>query len=172
MAKSITKVEGQFYEGEVYKEGQRSGDLTPGQFVEPTGVDTDGFNDEIIYSAISAVDPVDPPRIVVLEQTVPPTEDKGDTDPVDLPYDVAEQNLQLYYVRSGDEIQNAQLAAGGDLATAGNADVSVGDTLGFNDDGTLKVTTTAGAGVFTALESVDNSTAGTGEWARINVEAI
>jgi hypothetical protein len=172
MAKSITKVEGQFYEGEVYKEGQRSEDLTPGQFVEPTDVDTDGFNDEIIYSAISAVDPVDPPRIVVLEQTVPPTEDKGDTDPVDLPYDVAEQNLQLYYVRSGDEIQNAQLAAGGDLATAGNADVSVGDTLGFNDDGTLKVTTTAGAGVFTALESVDNSTAGTGEWARINVEAI
>lgn len=172
MAKSITKIEGQFYEGEVYKEGQRSEVVTPGQFLEVTGVDTDGYNDELVYSPVSSVDPVDPQRIVALEQSTPPTEDKGDTDPIDLDYTIAEQNLELYYVRSGDEVQNALLASGADLTTAGNADVSVGDTLGFNDDGTLKVTTTAGAGAFVALEAVDNSTANAGDWARINVEAL
>lgn len=156
----------------MYKEGQAAETITPGQFVEQTGVDTDGFNDEPIYSAISSVDPVDPPTVVALEQTAPPTESKDGADPIDHEYDVDSQNLQLAVVNSGDEIQNALLAAGSDLATASNATVNVGDTLGFNDDGTLKVTTEAGAGVFVATEAVDNSGAAAGEWARISVEAI
>lgn len=171
MSKSITKVEGQFYNA-AYKEGQASETLTPGQFVERTGVDTDGYNDEPIYSAISAVDPVDPETVVVLEPSVPPVESTDGTDPVDHEYDVTDQNVQLAVVNSGDEIQNALLASGTDLTTAANATVTVGDTLGFNDDGTLKVTTTAGAGVFVATEAVDNSGAAAGEWARISVEAI
>ena len=74
--------------------------------------------------------------------------------------------------RAGDTVKGALLAAGGDLSADSDANVSVGDTLGSNDDGALKATTTAGAGVAEANEALDNSGASAGDRVRIDVEVL
>lgn len=80
--------------------------------------------------------------------------------------------VEVRVYRSGDTVKGALLAAGGDLASASDATVGVGDTLGANDDGALKATSAAGAGVATANEALDNSGASAGDRVRIDVEVL
>jgi hypothetical protein len=90
---------------------------------------------------------------------------------LDQVYD-AGNHIEFRVYRPGDLVENALLAAGGDLATASEATVTVGDPLAFNDDGSLKLATVAGAEEAQAREDVDNSGAAAGERARISVEVL
>jgi len=168
MAKSITDIAGRTYGESRYKEGEAGSDLTPGELLVQTGTNAD---DEPIYDSVATVDKVDPQAQFAKVPSTPPARDTSDSDPVDqtIPSGTL---VEVRVFTSGETVQNALLAAGGDLASASNANVSPGDTLGSNDDGSLKVTTTAGAGVAVAREANDNSGASAGNRARLTVEVL
>lgn len=168
MSKSITDIAGRTYGETKYKEGEAGSDLTPGELLVQTGTNAD---DEPIYDAVSTVDQLGPQAQFAMVPSTPPARDTSDTDPIDqtIPSGTL---VEVEVFDSGETVQNALLAAGGDLATASNATVSPGDRLGTNDDGSLKVTTTGGAAVAVAREAVDNSGAAAGERARIYVEVL
>lgn len=168
MSDPTATIEGKSYAEPVYREGEAGSDLTPGELLVRTGTNTAG---EPIYDAVSTVDKLDPQAQFAQVSSTPPQRDGSDTDPVDQTIPSGEL-VEVRVFRSGDTVKGALLAAGGDLATAGDADVSVGDTLGSSDDGSLKATSTGGAGVATANEAVDNSGAAAGDRARIDVEVL
>lgn len=165
---SITEIAGKTYGEPKYKEAEAGSDLTPGMILVQTGENSDGIP---IYDSVSTVDQLGPQAQFARVPETPPQEDGTDTDPID--HTIPSGTLvEIEVFDSGEEVQNAFLAAGSDLTTAANANVSFGDRLGTNDDGSLKATTTAGAAVAVAREAVDNSGAAAGEFARINVEVL
>lgn len=165
---SITEIAGKTYGEPKYKEGEAGSDLTPGQLLVQTGENSDGIP---IYDAVSTVDKLGPQAQFAMVPGTPPYADGTDTDPID--HTIPSGTLvEIQVFDSGEVVQNALLAAGSDLATASEANVSFGDRLGSNDDGSLKATTTGGAAVAIAREAVDNSGAAAGEQARVNVEVL
>lgn len=168
MAKSITDVAGRTYDEPRYKEGEAGSDLTPGEVLVQTGTNADG---EPIYDAVSTVDQLGPQAQFAMVPTTPPKRDVSDTDPVDQTI-AAGTLVQVRVFSSGETVQNALLAAGSDLTTAANANVSPGDRLGTNDDGSLKITSEAGAALAVAREANDNSSAGAGDRSRLTVEVL
>jgi len=168
MSDPTATIEGTSYGEPIYKEGEAGSDLTPGELLVQTGTNAAG---EAIYDSVSEVDTLGPQAQFAQVPSTPPQRDGTTTDPVD--QTIASGTLvEVRVFRSGDTVKGALLAAGGDLTTASNADVSAGDTLGSNDDGSLKATSTAGAGVAVAAEAVDNSGAAGGERTRIDVEVL
>lgn len=168
MPKSITDIAGRTYGEPKYKEGEAGSDLTPGELLVQTGTNADGVP---IYDSVSTVDQLGPaPQFARVPKT-PPARDVSEDDPVDqtIPSGTL---VEIRVFDTGETVQNALLAAGGDLATAAQANVSPGDRLGTNDDGSLKVTTTGGAAVAVARESNDNSGAAAGDRARLSVEVL
>ncbi|SNZ18159.1 hypothetical protein SAMN06269185_3270 [Natronoarchaeum philippinense] len=168
MAKSITDVAGRTYGEARYKEGEAGSDLTPGELLVQTGTNADG---EPIYDAVSTVDKLGPEAQFAMVPSTPPARDVSDADPIEqtIPSGTL---VEVRVFTAGETVQNALLASGSDLATASNANVSPGDRLGSNDDGSLKITTTGGAAVAVAREANDNSGAAAGERARLNVEVL
>lgn len=158
-----TEVYGKRYYDGAYKEGTKAGtDITPGM-----GVIYDANGDLV------PVDTVEPTGVSARFAIEPQVSDTtGRTNPVDDDYTETDELVRFFVGRPGDEVENALLAAGSDLATASEANIGIGDRLAFNDDGTLKQATTAGAEVVVALEAVDNSGASSGDFARINVEVL
>lgn len=168
MAKSLTDIAGRTYDEPRYKEGEAGSDLTPGMVLVQTGTNASG---EPIYDAVSTVDQLGPEPQFAMVPSTPPARDVSDTDPIDqtIPSGTL---VEVEVFTTGETVQNALLAAGSDLATASNANVSPGDRLGTNDDGSLKITTTGGAALAVAREANDNSGAAAGEHARVNVEVL
>jgi len=168
MSDPTATIEGKSYGEPIYKEGEAGSDLTPGELLVQTGTNAQG---EAIYDSVSTVDKLDPQAQFAQVPSTPPQRDGSGTDPVDQTIDSGTL-VEVRVFRSGDTVKGALLAAGGDLASSGDANVSAGDTLGSNDDGSLKATSTGGAGVAVANESIDNSGAAAGERARIDVEVL
>jgi len=168
MSDPTATIEGKSYGEPIYREGEAGSDLTPGELLVRTGTNSAG---EPIYDSVSTVDKLDPQAQFAQVPSTPPQRDGTDTDPVGqtIPSGTI---VEVRIFRRGDTVKGALLAAGGDLASAGDADVSVGDTLGSNDDGSLKATSTAGAGVAEANEALDNSGASAGDRVRIDVEVL
>lgn len=158
-----TEIAGKRYYDGAYKEANKAAtDITPGM-----GVEYDANGDLI------PVDSIEPTGATARFAVTPIVSDTtGRTNPIDDDYTETDEVVSYFNFRSGDELENALLAAGGDLTTASEATITTGDKLAFNDDGTLKEATVAGAEVAVALEDVDNSGAATGEFARINVEVL
>jgi len=168
MSDPTATIEGKSYGEPIYREGEAGSDLTPGELLVRTGTNSAG---EPIYDSVSTVDAVDPQAQFAQVSSTPPQRDGTDTDPVDqtIPSGTI---VEVRIYRSGDTVKGALLAAGGDLSADSDANVSVGDTLGSNDDGALKATSTAGAGVAEANEALDNSGASAGDRVRIDVEVL
>jgi hypothetical protein len=158
-----TEIYGKRYYDGAYKEGTKAGtDITPGM-----GVEYDSNGDLV---PVDAVEPTGASARFAIEPQVSDT--TGRTNPIDDDYTETDELVRFFVGRPGDEVENALLASGTDLTTASEADITTGDVLAFNDDGSLKEATTAGAEVAVALEDVDNSGAGAGELARISVEVL
>jgi hypothetical protein len=168
MSDPTATIEGKSYGEPIYKEGEAGSDLTPGELLVRTGTNAAG---EPIYDSVSTVDALDPQAQFAQVPSTPPQRDGTTTDPVDQTISSG-TIVEVRVYRSGDTVKGALLAAGGDLASASDATVGVGDTLGTNDDGALKATSTAGAGVATANEALDNSGASAGDRVRIDVEVL
>ncbi|SFR42159.1 hypothetical protein SAMN04487947_1231 [Halogeometricum rufum] len=170
MGKSPAAIDGKrFLDDEPYVEGEAGEDLTPGELVEQTGTTSDGTP---ILAPVDSVDKTDAEVMLIEVPSTPPLRNADTTtDPID---DTITSGtvVQAMVLRSGDTAQNALLASGTDLSAAADADISAGDILGSYSDGSLKATTTAGAGLLVATEAVDNSGAAAGERARINVRRI
>lgn len=168
MSDPTATIEGKSYGEPVYKEGEAGSDLTPGELLVQTGTNAAG---EPVYDSVSTTDKLDPQAQFAQVPSTPPQRDGTNSDPVD--QTIASGTLvEVRVFRSGDTVKGALLAAGADLTTAGNADISPGDTLGSSDDGSLKATSTGGAGVAEANEAIDNSGAAAGERVRIDVEVL
>lgn len=161
------EIKGKVYPDGAYKEYEAAAAITPGEGIEISGVD----NGNLQVQPVSSVEPTGASARFALAQRAPPRAVGGDTSPVDQDYNSGD-NVQAFVFDSGEEVENAFLAAGGDLGTGSEANVSVGDKLAFNDDGTLKEATTAGAEVAVALEAIDNSGASAGNPVRIAVEVL
>lgn len=158
-----TEIYGKRYYDGAYKEGKKAAtDITPGM-----GVVYDSNGDLV---PVGAVEPTGVSARFAIEPQVSDT--TGRTNPIDDDYAETDENVRFFVGRPGDEVENALLASGSDLATASEATITTGDRLAFNDDGTLKEATVAGAEVAVALEDVDNSGAAAGEFARISVEVL
>jgi hypothetical protein len=168
MPGSITDIAGRTYDEARYKEGEAGSDLTPGELLVQTGTNASG---EPIYDAVSTVDQLGPAPQFAQVPSTPPVRDTSDTDPID--QTIASGTIvEVRVFTTGETVQNALLASGSDLASASDANVSPGDRLGTNDDGSLKITTTGGAAVAVAREANDNSGASAGDRARLNVEVL
>jgi len=158
-----TSVQGKLYEDQAKKEELKAGtDITPGM-----GLEYDSNGDVI---PVDSVEPTGATARFAIEPQVSDT--TGRSNPIDDDYTETDEVVHYINFRSGDEIDEALLASGADLATASEANITEGTKLAFNDDGTLKEATTAGAEVVVARESVDNSGASAGSFARINVEVL
>lgn len=153
------------YDDGVYKEFEASAALDPGMVLEYTGENSQG---DLQVGPVSSIEKTGAGHLVAREQRMPPR--TGSSDPRELSY-ASGENVEAYHLQPGEEAF-LLLAAGSDLASASDANISIDDRLGTNDDGTLKASTTAGAQQFVALEAVDNSGAASGEHAFIRVEAI
>lgn len=157
------KVQGKGYEDIVHKEAQADGTVTPGSFLEYSGAGplTVREYDE------------DQPTGAAARVAVEPSPPRDSTnDPIDEQYADSE-NVRYRMYRTGDEIKNARLAAGQNIATSGDANIQVGERLAItneNNNGVLKSASTNGAEVAMALEAVDNS--GSSSVARISVEVL
>lgn len=86
------------------------------------------------------------------------------------------ERVRAYFVPVGGRV-DARLAAGGDLTSAGNADVSEGDTLKEVNEGALathSVDTTSDpdGALYMALESVDNSGAAGGVENQTHIQVV
>jgi hypothetical protein len=168
MSDPTATIDGKSYGEPIYKEGEAGSDLTPGELLVQTGTNAAG---EPIYDAVSTADKLDPQAQFAKVPSTPPQRDGTGTDPVDQTIS-AGTLVEVRVYRRGDTVKGALLAAGGDLGTAAEADVSHGDTLGAASDGSLKATSAAGAGVAVASEAIDNSGAAAGDRARIDVEVL
>jgi len=158
-----TSVQGKLYEDQAKKEELKAGtDITPGM-----GLEYDSNGDVI---PVDSVEPTGATARFAIEPQVSDT--TGRSNPVDDDYTETDEVVHYINFRSGDEVDEALLASGADLTTASEADISIGDKLAFNDDGTLKEATTAGAEVAVAREAVDNSGASASDFARIRVEVL
>lgn len=158
-----TEVFGKKYYDGAYKEEQKAGtDITPGM-----GVEYDSNGDLI---PVDSIEPTGATARFAIEPQVSDT--TGRSNPIDDDYTESNEQVRYFVGRPGDEVEEALLAAGGDLATSSEANITTGDKLAFNDDGSLKEATTAGAEVAVALEDVDNSGASSGSLARISVEVL
>jgi hypothetical protein len=162
------QVSGTIYRDAPYKEGEvaAGASVTPGMGIEKTGPNPDG---DPLVQPVSTVEPTGAQARFAREQRVPPRGEDGSM--LDQVYD-AGNHIEFRVYRRGDIVENALLAAGGDLATTSEATVTVGDPLAFNDDGSLKLATVAGAEEAQAREDVDNSGAAAGDRARISVEVL
>jgi len=168
MSDPTATIEGKSYGEPIYKEGEAGSDLTPGELLVETGTNAAG---ETIYNSVSSEDKLDPQAQFAQVPSTPPQRDGTTDDPVD--HTIASGTLvEVRVFRAGDTVKGALLASGTDLTTAANADVTPGDTLGSYDDGSLKATSTGGAGIAVATEAIDNSGAAAGERARIDVEVL
>ncbi|WP_254535227.1 hypothetical protein [Halomarina litorea] len=162
------RVRGTVYDDAAYMEAEAAAAITPGMGLEYAGETAVGNR---TVQPVSSVEPTGPAARFAIEQRMPPRGASGATRPIEQGYDAGD-NVEMQVFRSGDTVENALLAAGGDLTTAAHATIAIGDKLAFNDDGSLKLATTAGAEVVEAVEAVDNSGAAAGERARIAVEVL
>lgn len=157
------KIIGKGYEDIVHKEAQADGTITPGSFLDYTGADP---------TTVAEFDE-DEPTGEVARVAIEPSPPRDSTnDPIDEQYGDGE-NVRYRVLRSGDEIQNARLAAGQSITTSGDANIQVGERLSITNQGSngvLKSSGTAGAEVAIAREAVDNS--GSSSVARIHVEVL
>ena len=162
------QVTGTVYHESPYDEGEvaSGASVTPGMGIEMAGLNPDG---DPLVQPVSTVEPTGAQSRFAREQRVPPRGEDGSM--LDQVYD-AGNHIEFRIYRPGDTVENALLAAGGDLATASEATITVGDPLAFNDDGSLKLATVAGAEEAQAREDVDNSGAAAGDRARISVEVL
>ncbi len=123
MSKSITDIAGRTYGEPKYKEGEAGSDLTPGELLVQTGTNAD---DVPIYDAVDEVDQLGPqPQFARVPKT-PPLRDVSDDDPIDQTIDEGTL-VEIRVFDTGETVQNALLAAGSDLASASDANVSPGD---------------------------------------------
>lgn len=95
--------------------------------------------------------------LLAREQRNPPR--MGSGNPVEKAYDPG-NNVESRGFQEHEEAR-VRLAAGSDLATASNATVSEGDSLGWYSDGTLALN--QGNAQYEAMEALDNSGAASGE---------
>lgn len=161
------QVVGKAYEDVTHKEYEAAAAITPGMGLEYAGA---GSNGEPTAQPVSSIEPVDIEVMFAKVQANPPRDESGSV--LDQAYASGDYPVETHVAQAGDEIENALLASGNDLATASEANISDGDLLAFNDDGSLKEATTAGAAVARALEAVDNSSASSGSRARIAIEVL
>lgn len=162
------QVTGAAHRNAPYDEGEVASGVTvtPGMGVEVTGTNADG---DFQLQPVSTAGKTGAQARFAREQRVPPRAESGSV--LDQVYQAGE-HIEFRVFRAGDVVENALLAAGGDLATASQATVTPGDVLAFYSDGSLKVSATAGAEVAIAREAVDNSSAASGERARLSVEVL
>jgi hypothetical protein len=173
------EVLGKSHDASVYDDGETAAGVTvtPGMGIERVGTTTDGGP---IVQPVSSIEPADAQSRWAREQRDPPRGGPGRM--IDMEYQGGEY-IEFYTFRSGDEVENAFVASGTDLTndagvgggtTAGSAQatVTVGDSLAFYSDGSLKVAQDPSAAVAEATEAVDNSGAAAGERARISVEVL
>lgn len=162
------QVTGTTYPDAPYDEGvvATGATVTPGMGIEVSGVNNDG---DFIVQPVSTTGKTGAQARFAREQRLPPRSEEGPV--LEQPYEAGE-GLEFRVYRRGDVVENALLAAGGDLATAAQATVTAGDALAFYSDGSLKISGTAGAEVAIARESVDNSGAAAGSHARLSVEVL
>jgi hypothetical protein len=142
--------------------------LATGAVVEPgMGLERVVENGEAHVQPVSTTDANT--TLIAREQRNPPKQLGSGTRPVDEPYDVDGTNVETRGFAQHEEAR-LRLQAGGDAATASNTNVSVGDELGWADDGTL---VKGGSNPkYEALEAVDNSGAAAGETALILVTQL
>lgn len=140
--------------------------LADGATVEPgMGLERANQSGTTVVQPVSSADANS--TLIAREQRNPPK--MGDGAPVDLVYDMAGANVEARGFQEHEEAR-LRLAAGGDLGTAANANVSKHDELGWNSDGTL---VKGGSNPkYEALEAVDNSTASAGDHALVLVKQL
>lgn len=168
MSQSNTDVAGRTYDETRHKEGEAGSDLTPGEVLVQTGTNASG---NPVYDAVSTVEKVGPQTQFATVPGTPPLRDPSGQDPVDQTIKTGTL-VEVRVFTRGETVQNALLAAGGDLAAAAEAAVSPGTRLATNDDGSLKESTTAGAAIAVAREAKDNSGAAAGDRDRLTVEVL
>lgn len=140
--------------------------VTPGMGIEVAGVNDDG---DFQLQPVSTTGKTGAQARFAREQRVPPRAESGSI--LEQAYQAGE-HIEFRVYRRGDVVENALLAAGGDLETASQATVTPGDALAFYSDGSLKISGTAGAEVAIAREAEDNSSASAGSHARLSVEVL
>jgi len=159
-------IQGKQYEDIATKEAQADGQVEPGRLLDVTGADPTTVGE------YDADQPTGATFRIAMEPQIPKD---ASTDPIDETYSDGD-HCHYRVGRAGDTFDNARLAAGGDLGTAADANISVGDKLAITNEngetGVLKSASTAGAEVAIALEAVDNSGASAGDVARIHVEVL
>ncbi|MFC6766007.1 hypothetical protein [Natrinema soli] len=136
-----------------------------GAAIEPgMGLERITESGETVVQPVSTADANS--TLIAREQRNPPR--MGDGNPVDQAYSGGD-NVESRSFQEAEEAR-LRLAAGTDLATAANANVSAHDELGWNSDGTL---VKGGSNPkYEALEAVDNSAAASGEHALILVKQL
>lgn len=146
-------------DGEAYEEFPAAAAIEPGQGLELT---VSGGETQV--QPVSTADAAS--YRVAREQRNPPRAGSG--NPVDQSY-AAGNNVETVSFNRNSEAR-VRLAAGTDITTAANANVSPGDALSWHSDGTLK----AGGSnpVAVAREALDNSGAASGENPLIVVEFL
>jgi len=159
-------IQGKQYEDVAHKEAQADGSVEPGRLLDYSGTGP------LTVEEYDTNEPTGATFRIAMEPLVPTD---ASTDPINETYNDGD-HVQYRVGRSGDTFDNARLAAGGDLATASEANISAGDKLAITNEngetGVLKQATTSGAEVAIALEAVDNSSAAAGSVERIHVEVL
>lgn len=159
-------IQGKQYEDIAKKEAQADGQVEPGRLLDVTG------GDPTTVAEYDEDEPTGEAFRIAMEPQIPKD---ASTDPIDETYSDGD-HCHYRVGRSGDTFDNARLAAGGDLASSSDANISAGDKLAITNEnsetGVLKAASTNGAEVAIALEAVDNSSASAGDVARIHVEVL
>lgn len=131
--------------------------VMPGQGLETVMQDGEAHAQPVSTAGANAT-------LIAREARNPPK--MGDGDPTDQPYETANVNVETRQFTTAEQAR-LRLAAGSDLGTAADANVSVGDALGWTANGNLSkgVSTTP----YEAVEAFDNSQAAAGETALVTV---
>lgn len=148
--------------------------IYPGMIIEETGTYTGGAGAPTpLVQPVSTQDKVGENFRVALPPDTPPHNDDAD-----LPrqHEYTEDEHIEYAVVYAGRVQNALLANGSDTDATSDANIDYDERLGTFSDGSLQLTSTAGATLARAREDVDNSggsgTEGVGDMARIDVEVV
>lgn len=131
--------------------------VEPGQGLEVVMQDGDKHVQPVSTAGANAT-------LIAREARNPPK--MGDGDPPDLAYTAANENVETRQFTTAEQAR-LRLAAGGDITTAANANVSVGDALGWTNSGNLSKA--ASTTPYEAVEALDNSGAAAGETALVTV---
>lgn len=141
-------------------DAQANGAFTPGDIIERDSIQTGGAKDLFEVTA-HGTDNALTALLVALEYAK--TGRGIDSDYAD------GEHVEYWKAETGDQLY-MNLEGGQNLATSGNADVSVGDKLGSAGTGALRGGVSDSAALVEALETVTNS--GSSTTARVRVEVI